>query len=139
MNQSHTDDPIDAVRQFFADFEDASSNQDWEQYGEMFLPAFLNLDPDSAATVARDDLIAFLPHRKAVFDRARAVSTALTSLEVEPLDDRHVLARTVWEVRFEHERDPVSLRTTFILRNEDHWRVAVYLNHGSLLELLGPD
>ena len=31
----------------------------------------------------------------------------------------------------------MTLRTTFVLRHEDRWRVAVYLNHGSLLELLG--
>jgi hypothetical protein len=48
-----------------------------------------------------------------------------------------VQARTTWKVLFDHEREPVCLRTTFLLRREDRWRIAVYLNHGSLLELLG--
>jgi ketosteroid isomerase-like protein len=33
--------------------------------------------------------------------------------------------------------DPVQLRSTFVLRYEDRWRIALYLNHGSLLEFLG--
>jgi hypothetical protein len=33
---------------------------------------------------------------------------------------------------------PVTLRSSFLLRRtEDGWRIAVYLNHESLLELLG--
>ncbi len=125
------------VQQFFADFEEASRVMDWSRYGDMFLPQFMNLDPDSSGSVARDDLIAFLPHRKAIFDGAGATGTTLASLETEPLDSRHVVARTTWDVAFDHEHEPVVLRSTFLLRHEDRWRIAVYLNHGSLSELLG--
>lgn len=103
----------------------------------MFLPHFLTMDPTSAAPVAREALIAFLPRRKSIFERAGATGTTLGSLHVEPLDDNHILARTTWDVVFDHDRDPVALRSTFILRREDRWRIAAYLNHGSLLELLG--
>jgi hypothetical protein len=124
------------IEQFFADFEEASRAQAWTRYGDLFLPQFLNLDPRSCGSVARDDLIAFLPQRKAIFDRAGATGTVLTTLETEWMDPRHVLARTSWDVLFDHPRAPVVLRTTFVLRREDGWRIAVYLNHGSLLELL---
>ena len=126
-----------AIGQFFADFERASADQAWDRYGSMFLPTFLNLDPDTAAAVARDDLIAFLPHRKGLFERAGATGTTLTDLEIETLDERHVLARTTWAVQFNEQHHPVVLRSTFTLRREDGWRIAVYLNHESLLELLG--
>lgn len=130
------------IARFFADFEEASRDEAWDRYGDLFLPEFMNLDPGSAGAVARDDLIAFLPRRKGLFERAGATGTMLASLEVEPLDDRHVLARTTWDVVFDHDhhhdRDPVVLRSTFVLRREERWRVAVYLNHASLPELLSP-
>ena len=44
MNQSHPD-RIEGIEEFFADFEDASRNEDWQRYGEMFLPEFTNMDP----------------------------------------------------------------------------------------------
>jgi ketosteroid isomerase-like protein len=128
---------LDEIEAFFADFENASDTEDWARYGDMFLEQFLNLDPASAGTVARDDLIAFLPRRRAVFERAGATGTRLTDLRVERLDDIHVLARTTWDVVFDHEHASVQLRSTYVLRHEDRWRIAMYLNHGSLLELLG--
>ncbi len=98
----------------------------------------MNLDPASAGMVARNDLVAFLPHRKTVFERAGATGTRLVGLHIDNLDTTHALARTTWEVIFGREHAPVTLETTFVLRFEDRWRIAVYLNHGSLPELLGP-
>jgi ketosteroid isomerase-like protein len=125
------------IEAFFADFESAADNEDWTRYGDMFLEQFFNMDPASARTVARDDLIAFLPHRKTVFERAGATGTRLANLHLERLDEIHVLARTTWDVLFNHDHAPVQLRSTFVLRHEDRWRIALYLNHGTLLELLG--
>jgi hypothetical protein len=125
------------IEQFFTDFEAASRDQDWARYGDLFLSRFLSLDPASAGPVDRDDLIAFLPTRKQIFDRSGATDTVLSALVVEDLDDHHVLARTTWDVVFDHDRAPAVLESTFILRLEDRWRIAVYLNHGSLLEVLG--
>lgn len=127
---------VNEIEEFFADFERASEDENWAHYGELFLGEFMNMDPSSAGAVARNDLIAFLPRRKAVFERAGATGTRLTRLQVERLDGTHALARTTWEVVFDREHTPVNLETTFVLRFEDRWRIAVYLNHGSLLELL---
>ncbi|MBV9831139.1 MAG: nuclear transport factor 2 family protein [Marmoricola sp.] len=125
------------VAAFFVEFEQASEQQDWGRYEGLFLDQFLSADPTSAGVVARDALITFLPHRKAVFERAGATGTTLVDLDVEQLDDKHVLASTTWAVVFDHDHDPVQLRSTFLLRHDDRWRIAVYLNHGNLLELLG--
>ncbi len=130
-------DRTSEIEAFFADFERASADEAWGRYGDMFLATFMNMDPMAAQPLARDDLIAFLPHRKAVFERVGATGTRLASLNVDQLDDTHVLARTTWDVVFEGEHAPVQLETTFLLRHEDRWRIAVYLNHGSLVELLG--
>ncbi len=122
---------------FFASFAHASDTEDWAAYGGMFIEQFMNLDPTDAVPVKRDDLIAFLPHRRSLFESAGANGTELVDLQVQSLDDTHALARTKWRVLFDHERDPVELDTTFLLRREDRWRIVVYLNHGSLPELLG--
>ena len=128
------------IESFFADFAEASDAGDWPRYGDMFLPQFMNADPSTATPIARDDLIAFLPHRKGLFERAGATGTALASLAITHLDDRHVLAETTWNITYEPSRAPDHvpvLHSTFLLRFEDRWRVAVYLNHNNLLELLG--
>ena len=124
------------IEAFFADFERATTQEDWARYGEMFLADFLNLDPTAAGPLARDDLIAFLPRRKAFFERFGATGTRLADVQVQTLDGTHALARTRWDVLFDHDHPPVTLETTFLLRHEDRWRIAVYLNHRSLPELL---
>ena len=90
-----TTDRTSEIQAFFADFERASADEAWDRYGDMFLATFMNMDPAAARPLARDDLVAFLPHRKAVFERVGATGTRLHTLKVEHLDDTHVLARTM--------------------------------------------
>ncbi len=131
-------DVVGDIEELFATFEEASESEQWHRFERLFLPTFLSLDPASATPVERDALIAFLPHRRGVFARAGASGTRLASLEVLPLDDIHVLARTTWDVLYDGPHDPVTLRSSFLVRRtEEGWRIAVYLNHESLLELLG--
>jgi hypothetical protein len=129
---------VDAeIAALFAAFEGASESEEWHRFERLFLPTFLSLDPGTAAPVERDALIAFLPHRRGVFARAGASGTKLATLEVVPLDGIHVLARTTWDVVYDDPHFPVTLRSSFLVRHtEDGWRIAVYLNHESLLELL---
>ncbi|MDN5769055.1 MAG: nuclear transport factor 2 family protein [Humibacillus sp.] len=132
-----TIDHTASIQSFFRDFASASDNQDWPRYGDLFLEQFMNIDPTASAPLGREHLIAFLPRRRMIFSSVGATGTRLVDLQVESIDDRHALARTKWEVEFDHDHVPVELDTTFLLRHEDRWRIAVYLNHGSLLELLG--
>ena len=132
-----TADHAEAIESFFSEFAEASDNEDWATYGDLFLDQFLNVDPSRCAPVARDDLIAFLPQRRILFESAGATGTRLVDVQTDSLDDRHALARTRWEVVFDRDHAPVELDTTFLLRHEDRWRIALYLNHGSLPELLG--
>ncbi len=128
------------IEAFFAAFEAASRSEQWHHYEELFLPTFFSLDPGVAAPVDRAALIAFLPQRRGLFARAGATGTRLTGLETLPLDALHVLARTTWDVVHDAPHPPVTLRSSFVLRDgPEGWRIAVYLNHESLLELLGLD
>ena len=127
------------IAQFFEDFDAAARAEDWSRYRDLFLPQFMNIDPGQTGAIYRDALIAFLPQRKSLFERAGASGTALTSLDVDSLDAHHAVARTAWEVLFNQPRDPVILRTTFLLRKEEErWQIAVYVSHQGLLELLDP-
>ncbi|WP_406831238.1 hypothetical protein ABEG17_00210 [Pedococcus sp. KACC 23699] len=94
MTANQSPGQTEEIAQFFGDFESASRREDWAGYGEMFLPQFTNIYPVTVSTVAREDLVAFLPHRKGTFARAGASGVVLASLEVDPLDGRHVVART---------------------------------------------
>ncbi len=126
------------IEEVFAEFERASRTEEWDRFDRLFLPTFLNLDPATADPVDRQALIAFLPHRRGVFERAGATGTRLATIEVTELDPIHALARTTWPVLYDGPHEPVTLRSTFLLRRtKDGWRIAVYLNHESLLELLG--
>ena len=78
-----TTDRTSEIQAFFADFERASADEAWDRYGDMFLATFMNMDPAVARPLARDDLVAFLPHRKAVFERVGATGTRLASLDVD--------------------------------------------------------
>jgi hypothetical protein len=128
------------IQHLFEAFEQASESEEWSRFEHLFLPTFLSLDPDSAAPVERGALIAFLPHRRGVFARAGATGTSLASLEVVPLDDFHVWAHTTWDVLYEDPHEPVTLRSSFLVRRgADGWRIAVYLNHESLVRLLSGD
>ncbi len=131
---------VGEIEALFAAFEEASEAEQWNRFEHLFLPTFFSLDPATATPVERDALIAFLPHRRGVFARAGARGTTLAGLEVVTLDDQHALARTTWDVLYDEPHDPVRLRSSFLLRRTSGgWRIAVYLNHESLLELLGLD
>ena len=133
---------LDEIEAFFADFENASDAEDWARYGDMF-PSSSFWKPVPGLTGqelwARDDLVASVP---------AAPQSRIRSARARPAHDSptcasrgstniHVLARTTWDVVFDHEHASVQLRSTYVLRHEDRWRIAMYLNHGSLLDLLG--
>ena len=125
------------IEQFFAEFEAASRDERWDRFEDLFLPTFLSLDPGLATPVDVHGLIAFLPRRRGLFESVGATGTRLDGLEVTELDDRHALARSTWSVVYDGPHRPVTLRSTFLLRRVDvAWRIAVYLNHESLAELL---
>jgi ketosteroid isomerase-like protein len=131
-------DLVVEVEAVFAEFQKASRSGEWQRFERLFLPTFFSLDPATAAPVDRQMLIAFLPRRRELFQRAGASGTKLTAIDVTALDPIHAQARTTWTVEYDRPHHPVTLRSTFTLRRtDDGWRIAVYHNHESLLQLLG--
>jgi hypothetical protein len=92
----------------------------------------LSLDASSAAAVSPQALLAALPRRKQLFEAIGSDGLELAGISETPLDDLHTLVRTSWHMRMRDQgsRDPISLRSTFILRKDDGvWRIVLYLNH----------
>jgi hypothetical protein len=120
------------VRAFFRRFERASDDLDSEALASLFCAVFLTLDHSSAAAISPPALLAALPRRKQLFEAIGSDGLELADISELPLDDLHTLVRTSWNLRMPDEppRDPVCLRSTFILRQDDGaWRIVLYLNH----------
>ena len=126
------------VRAFFGRYECAAEGLDAEALASMFWPVFLSLDASSAAALSPQALLAALPRRKQLFEAIGSDGLELADISEMPLDDLHTLVRTSWNLpmRSGPPRDPVCLRSTFILRKDDGaWRIVLYLNHQDMNKL----
>jgi hypothetical protein len=126
------------VLAFFRRYERAGEDLDSDALANMFCDVFLSLDAGSAAAVSPHALLAALPRRKQLFEAIGSDGLALADITETPLDDLHTLVRTSWRLRMRDQapRDPISLRSTFILRKDDGaWRIVLYLNHQDMNKL----
>jgi hypothetical protein len=126
------------VRAFFRRYERAAEDLDNEALTSLFCDVFMSLDASSAAALSPQALLAALPRRKRLFEAIGSDGLELADISELPLDDLHTLVRTSWNLRMRNgpPRDPVCLRSTFILRKDDRaWRIALYLNHQDMNKL----
>jgi len=126
------------VRAFFRRYERASEDLDNEALTSFFCAVFMSLDASSAATLSPHALLAALPRRKQLFEAIGSDGLELADISELPLDDLHTLVRTSWKLRMRNQppRDPVRLRSTFLLRKDDRaWRIVLYLNHQDMNKL----
>ena len=126
------------VRAFFRRYERVADNLRTEALTSMFGAVFMSLDASSAAAVSPQALLAALPRRKQLFEAIGGDGLELADISETPLDDRHTLVRTSWNLRMRlgPPRDPVCLRSTFILRKDGRaWRIMLYLNHHDMNKL----
>ena len=126
------------VRAFFGRYERAAEDLDSEALASMFWPVFMSLDASSAAALSPQALLAALPRRKQLFEAVGSDGLELADISEMPLDDLHTLVRTSWNLRMRNQlpRDPVCLRSSFLLRKDDQaWRIVLYLNHQDMSKL----
>jgi ketosteroid isomerase-like protein len=112
-----------------------AADTDADASAGLFHDDFLSLDPARVTVLTRDQLRASLPLRRELFASIGASGTTLRHLDLQPLDDRHVFARTTWDVTFtDAAAAPLALESTYLLRRVgDRWQVVVYLNHQDVL------
>ena len=126
------------VRDFFQRYQSAGKGPDSEALASFFADVFMSLDPNSAAAVSPQALLAALPRRRQLFESIGSDGLELADISEMPVDDLHTLVRTSWRLRMRdpQPRDPIFLLSTFILRREDGaWRIVLYLNHQDLNKL----
>ena len=126
------------VRGFFQRFQSAGENLDSEALASLFSSVFMSLDANTATAVSPQALLAALPRRRQLFEAIGSDGLELADISEMPLDDLHTLVRTSWRLRMRGQapRDPIFLLSTFILRREDEaWRIVLYLNHQDLNKL----
>jgi hypothetical protein len=109
------------VRAFFRRYERAADDLDSQALTSLFCAVFMSLDASSAAAISPQALLAALPRRRQLFEAIGSDGLELADISELPLDDVHTLVRTSWNLRMRNQppRDPVCLRSTFILRKED--------------------
>lgn len=128
------------VRAFFRRYERAAEDLDNTALVRSFSDVFMSLDATTATALSPQALLAALPRRKQLFEAIGSDGMELTDISEVPLDDLHTLVRTSWHLRMRNETpgDPISLRSTFILRKDDGaWRIVLYLNHQDMNKLFG--
>jgi hypothetical protein len=126
------------VRAFFRRYERAAEDLDSEALTSLFCAEFMSLDASSATALSPQALLAALPRRKQLLESIGSDGLELADISEMPLDDLHTLVRTSWNLRLRNRppRDPVCLRSTFILRKDDRaWRIVLYLNHQDMNKL----
>jgi ketosteroid isomerase-like protein len=126
------------IRAFLQRYDRAAHDLDTDALISSFGDVFLSLDASSAVAVSPQALLAALPRRRQLFESIGSDGLELADVSEMPLDDRHTLVRTSWRLRMRGHapRDPMVLRSTFILRKEDRaWRIVLYLNHQDMNKL----
>ena len=89
------------VKCFFARFEAANAAFDVEQLAACYAEVFMFGGPAGVQCVKKEDFLKILPRRKEFFRSRGLVSSAIDSLEASMLDQKYILAKVVWNMRFD--------------------------------------
>jgi hypothetical protein len=126
----------DEIRKFFETFEQTSAGGDIDRMVALFADPFMSADSTGVRVVQAGEFRAALPKRKQLFSAIGCTSTKLTSVEETPLDDRYVMAKTVWRWEFPAPAEPIVLASTYIIRRGgDELQIVFYLT-GDVMSVL---
>ncbi len=128
------------VEDFLKRFEINANVGSADEIVEQFADVFMAADPSGARAVPSSKLLTAIPQRKKLFESAGGGATGLVSVEQTRLDDRYILLKTAWLMKFDRGNGPsdnLILRSTFVLyRSNDGLKIVFYLNHEDLVSLL---
>src|SRR5689334_25363272 len=96
MSNENTD-----VKSFFTRYETANAIFDVEQLAACYAEVFMFGGPAGVQCVKKEDFLKILPRRKEFFRSRGLVSSAIDSLEASMLDQKYILAKVVWNMRFD--------------------------------------
>jgi hypothetical protein len=126
----------DEIREFFETFEQTNAGGDIDRMVALFADPFMSADSTGVRVVQASEFRAALPKRKQLFSTIGCTSTRLLSVEETPLDDRYVMAKTVWRWEFTAPTEPIVLPSTYIVRRSgDELQIVFYLT-GDVMKVL---
>jgi hypothetical protein len=126
------------VSAFLASFERNANSGDAVEVAAQFADTFMAADASGARAVPSSALLRAIPERRKMFEQLGSSVTTLASVEEMRLDDRYVLLKMEWLMKFESGSREVTLRSTFVVhRSDEGWKVVFYLNHEDLAAVLG--
>ncbi|MBX6750912.1 MAG: hypothetical protein IRY85_14775 [Micromonosporaceae bacterium] len=126
------------VADFLRAYQAASTASGADRLTDLFLPTFLNVDPNNATAVPTGVLVRALPARERLFTDAGVTGLTLESATETWLDDQHVVVHTTWRLLHPRATDATPpTRSTFLLVDDGGaLRVAAYINLTDLPALL---
>ena len=130
--------PSSSVRAFFNAYEKATTSQDVDLIGELYSETFLFGGPQGTQAVKRDDFLKVIPRRSGFFKAVGLTATSLQSLEETTLDERYLLVRVGWLMRFEKDGaepilDPI-LASYILERKGDALQIVFQIDHQDLAQ-----
>ena len=126
----------DEIRRFFETFEQTSAGGDIDRMVALFADPFMSADSTGVRAVNASEFRAALPKRKQLFSTLGCTSTKLISVEETPLDDRYVMAKTIWQWEFPHPVEPIVLPSTYIIRKGGDAPLIVFYLTGDVMSVL---
>jgi hypothetical protein len=127
---------LSKVTEFFATYEQANAEFSIDKLAAAYADVFMFAGPQGVQSVKKDDFVRLLSKRKEFFRNAGLAASKLDSLKPSLLDSQHVLAKVIWNMRFERSgKVPVESRngTTYVLRaNGDSFQIVFQLDHQDL-------
>jgi ketosteroid isomerase-like protein len=128
------------VEEFFRRYEQANNDFDVELIAKLYADTFMFGDPQGVQAVKKEEFIKVLPRRKDFMKTAGLVSSRVDSAEASTLDSKHILVRTVWNMRFRtNNGDEVARKTsaTYILSSSgDSFEIVFQLDHQDLMKIV---
>jgi hypothetical protein len=126
----------DATRKFFENFEQTNAAGDIDRLVALYADPFMSADATGVRVVHAGEFRAALPKRKQLFNAIGCTSTKLVSVEETPLDDRYVMAKTVWRWEFPKPAEPIVLPSTYIIRTSGETPQIVFYLTGDVMSVL---
>jgi hypothetical protein len=127
------DTVIEEIRSFLEKYEANANVGSVEGIVEQFSDVFMAADPSGARAVPSSVLLMAIPQRRKLFESVGRSVTTLASVEQTRLDERYVLLKTEWLVKFDRGSglsEDLTLRSTFVVyRSDDGLKVVFYLSH----------
>jgi hypothetical protein len=129
-----------SVEAFFRLFELNNNKSDFSATTSQFADTFMAAGPQGTQCVKASDFAMALPKRKQLFDSYGCQSTSLIYFSETRLDDRYVMARTQWLMKFGgDQQDPKTAvaNSTFIVdTSTEPFKIVFYFAHQDYMEVL---